>query len=248
MNEPQKQKVEKGETKDPLAGLRLSAGTKLSVKELNPAPESSPGPNLIPDPSVGGKAVELDLAEVGNGPWYQDLDEEVIQAMTTPSGAVALPMSNRNFNANLRRPEDLSVVDRGSESITVGWTAPRDSELSRFEVEILGVMTSPELGQPVAVWQPYETVEFERIGRLVKAEIEGLAPKAKYEFRVLMIDETGRSSHPSDVLMAETELPMDWTYIYLVLGVAVVIALGMSVAQVIRDRRADVYQAKYVDD
>jgi len=100
---------------------------------------------------------------------------------------------------------------------------------------------------PESVWAPYGRVEFERIGRLAKAKIKGLAPVTNYEFRVVMIDENGRSSKASEALSGRTEMPMDWTYIYLGLGIALVVLVGLGVWKVIKDRQPEVYQSQYAD-
>ena len=139
------------------------------------------------------------------------------------------------------------MVESKSDSLVVGWTAPRDSELCRFEVEKL-VMFAAEGGRaPVPMWVPHEDIEFERINRLVKATIKGLAPAASYEIRVLMLDEDEQSSAPSDVLVVKTELSMGWTYFYLTLGVAALIVLGYGIYQVMQNRPPEVYESEYAD-
>jgi hypothetical protein len=100
---------------------------------------------------------------------------------------------------------------------------------------------------PQSVWAPYPAVKLERIDRLVKAEIGKLNPASQYEFRIILTTEDGRSAPPSEALSARTELPMDWTYIYAFLGLALLVALGLVAWKVVRDRRPEVYQTQYVD-
>ena len=137
-------------------------------------------------------------------------------------------------------------MEEDSDSITIGWTAPRDSEFARFEVEMSGFQAGGG-AFPRTVWVPYQNVEFERIDRLVKAKLVGLAPAARYELRVLTIDEEERSSAPSEALVAATDLPMDWTYIYLGMAIVVLVALGFGIRKIYLNRRPEVYQAKYAD-
>ena len=97
------------------------------------------------------------------------------------------------------------------------------------------------------MWVPHEDIEFERINRLVKATIKGLAPAASYEIRVLMVDEDEHSSAPSDVLVVKTDLTMGWTYFYLTLGVAALVFLGYGIYRVIQNRQPEIYESKYAD-
>jgi hypothetical protein len=47
--------------------------------------------------------------------------------------------------------------------------------------------------------------------------------------------------------VVKTELPMDWTYIYLFGGIALLAAIGFGIRKIYLDRRPEVYQAQYVD-
>lgn len=154
----------------------------------------------------------------------------------------------RERNPELKEPEDLSVLASGKDWVTIGWTAPRDSELCRFDVEVAGLAADIDQGlSPKNVWLPLSTVSYERIDRLVKARIEGLTPATAYELRVFTVDENGRSSFPSEAIEAETGLPMDWTYIYAALFAVGLILLALAVRKIVLDRRPEVYEAQYVD-
>lgn len=154
----------------------------------------------------------------------------------------------RERNPELKEPEDLSVLASGKDWVTIGWTAPRDSELCRFDVEVAGLAADIDQGlAPKNVWLPLSTVSYERIDRLVKARIEGLTPATAYELRVFTVDENGRSSFPSEAIEAETGLPMDWTYIYAALFAVGLILLALAVRKIVLDRRPEVYEAQYVD-
>ncbi len=231
------------ETGDPLAGLRLSAGPR--PKSISSGPDLAKDSKKVPDFVNYGELITLALEGGNSGLWYEYLDEETVEAMTTPSGAVAIPVLQRNYSDSLRSPEDLTVVDADGNSVTIGWTAPRDSGLCHFEVELLGAMTSPELNQSVSVWEKYGVVRYERIGRLVKATIGNLPSKSGHEVRVFMVDETGRSSFPSEVMALETESPMNRLFLYLIVGV-VAVALGFGVTKVLRNRRPRAAQSDTV--
>ena len=153
----------------------------------------------------------------------------------------------RKVDRSLRRPEDLTVFEAGSDSLVIGWTAPKDTGPCTFEIEVRAVLFDPKAGKPESVWVVYSAVEQDRIDRLVKAKIQKLSPVSSYEFRVVLTTEDGRSSEPSEVLPAQTGLPMDWTYIYLFLGLGLIVLLGFGVWKVIQGRRPEVYQTQYVD-
>jgi hypothetical protein len=175
------------------------------------------------------------------------MTERQMRALRSPLGNITRPAVGREINLEIRRPEDLSVLKSEADTITLAWTAPKNSELYDFEVELSGMFDSGS-GMPMHVWAPYNQVEINRVGRLVKAEIKNLFPKSTYEFRVFTIDENGRSSAPSAGLYAETQLPMDWTYIYLIIAVLCVIVLILGVIRIRKDREGEVYQAQHVDD
>jgi hypothetical protein len=201
---------------------------------------------------VGGKGG----GDSGNGATDSNDPEAFLSADSDPSrpdteisplAFVTRSIVERTVDLALRRPEDLSTLEAKSDSILIGWTAPRDTGPASYEVEVRGIFVDSTSSMPQSVWAPYSAVKFERIDRLVKAKIEKLNPANQYEFRVFLTTEDGRSSPPSEPLIAQTELPMDWTYIYGFLGLALLVAIGLATAKVIRDRRPEVYQSQYVD-
>lgn len=225
----------------PLQGLRLSSG-------LPAAPEAAEKPKSLAVLDTSSDAPLSGFGSTGNGNelWYKDLSAEEQESLRSPLGHVTKPLVRRKHDSDLRRPEDLSVVSRDDRSLTIGWTAPKDAEYLDFAVA-LGGMQAAKGAIPEKVWVPYGNVEFERIDRLVKAKIMGLAPAATYEFRVITFDENGRSSPPSEALAATTDLPMDWTYIYLVLGLVAIGGLIYGIRKIYLSRRGEVYQARFVD-
>ena len=242
--------VSRGTGRFQLDGLRLSSGAALPRAEPKPIGISpNVGNSSMPSGAMPPDSIKVRLQTNSSEELlrHRQLSDEAGAAMTTPSGHVALPLKQRKFKTGLRSPEDLTVVQSRSDSLVVGWTAPRDSELCRFEVEKLAMFVADGGRAPVPMWVPHEDIEFERINRLVKATIKGLAPAASYEIRVLMIDEDEHSSAPSDVLAVKTDLTMGWTYFYLTLGVAALIVLGYGIYRVIQNRQPEIYESKYAD-
>ncbi len=174
--------------------------------------------------------------------------EEKTSVLSALPGSAPRSLAQRKVDPALRSPEDLSVLEVGSDSMVIGWTAPpEEAGPCSFEVEMRGVLVDAASGRMESVWVVYPVAKQDRIDRLVKAKIEKLKPASTYEFRVILATEDGRSSEPSVALSAETALPMDWTYIYLSIGLGLIVLLGFGVWKVIRDRRPEVYQAQYVD-
>lgn len=229
----------------------------MRLSSSGPKPEAEADiavPILHTTPASGGSAAALSGITPPTGP-ANEAGGEHGGGSSIPSadkrvplpGSVARTLAQRKVDPALRSPEDLSVLEVGSDSLVIGWTAPKDTGPCTFEVEMRGVLLDTNSGKLENVWVVYPAVKEDRIDRLVKARIENLNPARLYEFRVVLTTPDGRSSEPSPALSAETGLPMDWTYIYLSLGLGLVVLLGFGVRKVIRDRRPEVYQAQYVD-
>jgi len=181
--------------------------------------------------------------------WRHSVSDEERATLTTDSGFEAMPMVQREVDPSVRGAEDLEVVSTGVKTITLGWTAPPDSEYFTFEVETMGMaVIDGEHGATTRpAWLPVREVEFERIGRLVKATVQVPSPAADYHYRVITTDENGRHARPTNPIVATTDAPMDWTWIYATLGLLLVSGLGFGVVRVIRDRRPEVYRSQYVE-
>ncbi|MDF1853456.1 MAG: fibronectin type III domain-containing protein [Verrucomicrobiales bacterium] len=211
---------------DRLGGLRMSSGK----------PKPGEVSTFVP-PEIGNGEANSGGFTIGNKP----------ESAEILPGIDIYPLVERQQNPELRSPEDLAVVEAGSSSLTLGWTAPPNSQLNDFEIELLGMVQDGGDGFPRSVWLPMREVEFERVDRLVKARMTGLQPNSAYYIRVFTLDENGRASNPSEAMEVLTELPMDWTYIYLSFLIAFVALLGFGVWKVIQGRRPEVYRSKYVD-
>jgi hypothetical protein len=250
-------------TGSPLSRMRMTSGnpSPTAAASISASSGSSPGASA-PDPAgVGVNGPALGAAApalsdrsvptaVGNDPqkpWYANLDTGEIDRLRSPEGFITRPLVERVINPELRSPEDLTMLENSSRSLVLSWTAPRDSERCQFEIEARGTLINEKTGLPESVWVPYDQVKIDRIDRLVKAELVGLFASSTYELRVFTTDENGRSSEPSEMIIGETTLPMDWTYIYASMGAVLLVVLGLGIRRVILNRRPEVYQAKYVD-
>jgi len=240
----------------PSKTMRLVSSSPISPAVAADAPGEPSPSDTMPTGVVQAAVAATTTVSPGNGgtalaepddDWLADNDPTRPHADVSPLGFVSRSIIERNVDPALRRPEDLSVFEIESDSIMIGWTAPRDVGPVSFDVEVRGLFVDTGSGMPQSVWAPYPAVKFERIDRLVKAEIGKLNPASQYEFRVVLTTQDGRSSPPSEALSAQTELPMDWTYIYLFLGLALLVGIGLITWKVIRDRRPEVYQTQYVD-
>ena len=219
-----------------------------SAATTNPSATPAAGSALgSATPATEDPSLSVPVGSDPQKPWYANLDTGEIDRLRSPEGFITRPLLERIVNPDLRSPEDLTMLEKSSNSLVISWTAPRDSERCRFAVEARGTMINEQTGFPESVWVPYDKVKIDRIDRLVKAEISGLFASSTYELRVFTTDENGRSSEPSEMLIGETALSMDWTYIYAGLGVALLVVLGIGIRLVILNRRPEVYQAQYVD-
>lgn len=235
----------------PSKTMRLASSTPLAPADPalgtgEPSPADTMPTGVAPAAVVGAARDSGDANDPDDA-WLAENDPTRPHAEISPLGFVSKSIVERKVDPALRRPEDLSIFGIESDSIMIGWTAPRDVGPVTFEVEVRGLFVDSESGMPQSVWAPYPGVKLERIDRLVKAEVGNLNPASQYEFRIILTTEDGRSSPPSEALTARTELPMDWTYIYVFLGLALLIALGLIAWKVVRDRRPEVYQTQYVD-
>jgi hypothetical protein len=232
----------------PGKGIRLG-GAKAPdpVAAVEPSTGFAPLPATSADTGIGSGA-RAATSPVGEGDdWPETSLPHDPSVQPSPLGFVTREAIKREVDAALRRPEDLTVLKTGSDSITLAWTAPRDTGPVSYEVEMRGLFVNQETGAAESVWAPFPVKDIEKIDRLVKAKLERLNPVTQYEVRVLLTTKDGRSSPPSAPIVVKTELPMDWTYIYLFCGIALLAATGFGVRKIYLDRRPEVYQTQYVD-
>jgi hypothetical protein len=221
----------------------------------------APDPVAVVEPSVGFAPLPATSADTGIGSgagaatspvgegddWPETSLTHDPSVQPSPLGFVTREAIKREIDASLRRPEDLTQLKTGSDSITLGWTAPRDTGPVSYEVEMRGLLVDRETGAAESVWAPIPVKDIEKIDRLVKAKLEKLNPVTQYEVRVVLTTQDGRSSPPSAPIVVKTDLPMDWTYIYLFTGIVLLVAIGFGARKIYLDRRPEVYQTQYVD-
>ncbi len=248
-------------------GFRLKAGGPAPVPAAPSTAASSATANANPStsvnrviPPVGGNSSIPSAAGSGGGGlrlsdakptlpeplrktddfeplWMQKEEAERMAQHKSSLGVPTRPVVNRSIDENLRGAEDLTLVEAKATRLTLGFTSPRDPELYTYEIESRSMAVLEGGGLPENVWMPLQSVEFERINRLVKAEIKNLFPSSMYEFRVITLDNNGKSAPPSEGIVAKTTLPMDWTYIYAGLAVVFLGILGFLIWKVIQQRR-----------
>ena len=221
---------------------------QAAAASLPPKPKPKPGSLLLDDTKPGtivstkGKP-KGELKPV----WALGLSKEELEAMRSPLGFLTRTMVRRNTSADLKGAEDVKIVRGGKTKLTLGWTAPKDAALYKYVVEKRALVAMKGEAMADNFWIPHEQVEFERIGRLVKAKVTGLIPNRNYELRVITLDNNEKAALPSEAIIAKTELPMDWTYIYAGMGVILLGALVWAIRKVISERRGEVYQSQYVE-
>lgn len=247
---------EAGAASAPLAGparpaksFRLGTGGAKEPEATGLAPTDTGFPEVPPAAEGVGNAPAanpIGTAEEGVD-WHDGLSDPELAAARSPLGFVTRPLVERKVDVALRKPEDLTVFEKSSDSLVLGWTAPREGQSADYELEIRAMIVNEGSGEPESVWMPFPVAEIETIDRLVKARVEGLFPATQYEMRVVLTTPEGTSSPPSEAIVAQTELPMDWTYIYLGLGILFILALAFGVWRVYLNRRPEVYQSKYAD-
>ncbi|MCB1205716.1 MAG: fibronectin type III domain-containing protein [Verrucomicrobiae bacterium] len=240
-----------------LAAPNLPAkGFRLGGTRVSDAKEEA-GSGALPE-LPAQSPVTTSAGEVGNGQsiggisssdedWLDRIDPRKMAELSSPLGFVARTVVEREIDPTIRRPEDLTVIKSSSSSLEIGWTAPRDIGPATYEVEMRALVVNPETGAAENIWAPFPVSKVEQIDRLVKARIDRLSPVTRYELRVILKTADGRSSPPSTAIVATTELPMDWTYLYLAFGLVLLIGLGLGIRKIYLDRRPEVYQTQYVD-
>lgn len=235
-----------GKSALPTKRFRFGApgGSSGGVSSSNPV--SNDTPEVVQIPNSKPKANKA--SSTSRQKWLDSLSAAERAELQTSLGGIARPVVNWKINSALRRPEDLAIIEKDSKSLTLGWTAPKGTAPFTFIIEMRGFYANSENGNlPESIWMPYDNVEFERIDRLVKAKIGGLSPYSPYDMQVRMIDDRNESSPASEILTGRTDVPMDWTYIYLVFGIILAVLAVFAIIKIIRARRPEVYQSQYAD-
>ncbi|NNE90284.1 MAG: hypothetical protein HKN23_01420 [Verrucomicrobiales bacterium] len=154
-------------------------------------------------------------------------------------GFLPRPLKERRVAEHLKPAFGFALEDKTAWDTTLTFQAPPGSQDHSFEMEMLGPLTNTQTREVELVWAPYTTVEYTREGDRVSAHIKGLAPKGTYEFRIFTVNANGHSSLPSAAFAVETDMPMDWTWIYAGFGVFLLVLVGFILIQMIRKRRRE---------
>ncbi len=230
----------------PAQGFRIG-GSSRPAEEPDPADDPEANAAFAAgarfDPTIGRDAPRRVARLPGRDEESTEEDDPELSGLDLEP----VDLVSRNLDLSLRKPEDLTLLSSRKDALTLAWTAPRGDDPVGYELEVKAFHFDEEAGTARTVWMPYPAVQIERIDRLVKATVAKLSPAQKYEFRVVLTTEDGRSSPPSESIQAITALPMDWTYIYLFLGLVFFGALGYGGWRVYLARRPEVYQSQYAD-
>ena len=221
-------------------------------------PDSSPVTAAVRDPDLirpPGSSPQSSLSNASsnqppNRPMsaMRQFDEDQAVYTMSPFGTFTRSIIKREYASDLKSPEDFELLSAGPRRLEVGWTAPKNSDLDTFELEMRGERINPETGMVESVWAPYPKVDYNRVGRLVKANINGLNPVTKYEFRVFTKDMNGRFSQASNAFGTQTTRTMDWTYIYMAMGLVLLGLLIWGIIVSIKQRRTEVYRSPFLQD
>jgi len=228
--------------------------TPLIVSPAKTEPDSpNPSPTTAPGPEIGNAVASPTVPSPDR---IKATPPPSVTPSLRPSAGVDLTMSPlgiptfgivaRDRSPDLKSATDFQLLKSGSRFLEFGWTAPKDSDIDKFELEMRGQRTNPITGNLESVWAPYPNITYERVDRLVKARVKDLDPYSFYEFRAFTVDLNGRSSEPSVAFGAQTSRTMDWTYIYATLALIFVGFIIWGIVKIIRDRRGEVYQSEYV--
>lgn len=114
------------------------------VPILGPTPAAAdPGSSPVENASGSSRPGAL---------WFEKLSAKEREALSSPLGFVTSALVPRKTDPEIRAPEDLSVLKTGADFLVIGWTAPKDTEVGTFEVEIRAMIVNPQSQMPESVW------------------------------------------------------------------------------------------------
>ena len=159
-----------------------------------------------------------------------------MERLRSPLGFVTLPTVERRVDPNVQPVVGgtMALIEDGTRHLSIGWRQPAGSK-GDFEIE-MRVMRQPGADKPMeSVWVPHHDVKYLPDGEgQMAAEIRGLAPNRTYEFRLFTLGDGGKVSEPLP-FVAKTAMPMDWTWIYVSLGLLLLGGIGFAVWRFWRD-------------
>lgn len=213
--------------------LTLRATFLGSDEELNAAlrmQASSPTGNPADQPPAGTNPTdEADRPRPAQPRLSREEEDRIIaemDRMRSPLGFITLPTVEREILASIPAVsgEKIRLLDEGRRHLTVGWPLPSVGH-DQFELEMRMMRQTEETSPLESVWIPYHDVAYTADpGGEIAAEIRGLAPNRTYEFRVFTLGDDGEVSEPLG-FVAKTQMPFDWTWIYVGCGIALLAAI-----------------------
>jgi len=211
------------------------------VGEINPQPVANSSQDSARRPASSGRAVTHDpsgmLKNLQDGVKLDRNSAEggVIAALMYASGVT---LNHPGTNPNLDPIAGIYAPSRTSSSIQLAWDKTKVKPAG-WRVEYASDGFDPKSGIMVKFWEPLKDItpqEDQESGKMT-ASIKSLRPAAQYEFRVLGVDQEGKLSRPSPVIMVST-LP-EWRVPAWVWRTLLMTALGVVLFILYRMRRGD---------
>lgn len=220
-----------------LRALFLTGENVASAMSANPssfAPSLAVGANAASaDPAAATGAPPAGAANAAprrSTPEEEQRAIEEMEKLRSPLGFITLPTVERRIDPNVPpvAGESMKLIEDGTGHLTVGWQPPVGST-GDFEIE-MRMMRQKDQNSPLeSVWVPHHDVKFlpDDSGQMA-ADIRGLAPDRTYEFRLFTLGPGGGVSQPLP-FVAKTQIPLDWTWIYISFALLVLGGLGFFV-------------------
>jgi hypothetical protein len=207
----------------------------LTGENVASAMSANPGtfaPSFAVGPNAAGTTPAAAAAPPGPAPRRPTPEEEQraieeMEKLRSPLGFITLPTVERRIDPNVPpvARDSMKLIEDGTGHLTVGWTPPVGST-GDFEIE-MRMMRQKDQNSPLeSVWVPHHDVQFLPDGSgQMAADIRGLAPNRTYEFRLFTLGQGGEVSAPLP-FVAKTQMPLDWTWIYISFGLLLLGSVG----------------------
>jgi len=195
------------------AGIENPHLDRAPSRVRQPGPERSSGPEKpVPAPEVTvpvtiSKPPPAAPAPVTEGQASgAELLRKQVLAYTAAVG-VGPGDAPGNRSRTLEQISDIGVLEAGREHLVLAWKNPA-VEPARFEVETPLQLRGQDFKSSVKTWIPVKNwTPAPAPDGASAARIEGLAPGARYEFRVAGVDADGKYSKASNIVMVSTLPP-----------------------------------------
>ena len=162
---------------DRLSPSSIKASSNNLIDPIDPVGQIGNRKNTNRTPAADRTPPSRKSTSTADGlPWFANSSSDEVAATMSPLGIPTLTLVERELAPGLRSAEDFQLLSANAKMLEFGWTAPKGSEIDTFEVEMRGERINPENLNAESVWAPYPEVEFERVGRLVKAKSKKAQP------------------------------------------------------------------------